>query len=52
MYVALQDFFKTHSELEQRPFFMTGESYAGKYIPAIGKSLFQSNHFAVSVQFT
>lgn len=40
MYVALQDFFGGHPELCSRPFFMTGESYAGKYIPALGKHLF------------
>lgn len=37
LYVALQDFFKAHPHLSSRPFFISGESYAGKYIPAIGK---------------
>jgi vitellogenic carboxypeptidase-like protein len=36
MYVALLDFFDTFKELQDRPFVITGESYAGKYIPSIG----------------
>ena len=44
MYVALQDFFKRHAHLSSRPFFITGESYAGKYIPALGMGDFRISH--------
>ena len=36
IYVSLQLFFSEHTELQERPLFITGESYAGKYVPAIG----------------
>ena len=36
MYTGLQYFFRKHKDLQQRPLFITGESYAGKYVPAIG----------------
>jgi vitellogenic carboxypeptidase-like protein len=35
LYEALWTFFDSHPELQQRPFFITGESYAGKYIPSL-----------------
>ena len=37
LYAALQAFFAQHAELQSRPLFITGESYAGKYVPAIGE---------------
>lgn len=43
MYVALLDFFDTFKELQDRPFVITGESYAGKYIPSIG-------HFIIAME--
>jgi len=36
---TLTQFIKNHPELAKRPFYITGESYAGHYIPAIGKYL-------------
>lgn len=33
LYDALLDFFKLHPSLSGRPFFLSGESYAGKYLP-------------------
>ncbi len=36
IYVSLQLFFSKHKELQERPLFITGESYGGKYVPAIG----------------
>jgi len=36
VYVALLHFFDTFTELQNRPFVVTGESYAGKYIPSVG----------------
>jgi vitellogenic carboxypeptidase-like protein len=35
LYKGLWTFFDSHPELQQRPFFITGESYAGKYIPSL-----------------
>ena len=37
LYAALQGFFGRYKDLAERPFFITGESYAGKYIPSIGE---------------
>lgn len=37
VYLALQDFFERNEDLQHRPFILSGESYAGKYIPSIGE---------------
>lgn len=37
LYAALQAFFQQYADLQTRPFFITGESYGGKYVPAIGE---------------
>jgi len=39
LYEALQQFFILFSEYRKNDFYVTGESYAGKYIPAIGYKL-------------
>ena len=39
LYIALQGFFSRYGELQGRPLFVTGESYAGKYVPSIGARL-------------
>jgi vitellogenic carboxypeptidase-like protein len=39
LYEALQQFFTIFSEYRDNEFYITGESYAGKYIPAIGNKL-------------
>lgn len=36
LYVGLQKFFGKYQDLQPRPLFITGESYAGKYVPSIG----------------
>lgn len=36
LYEALRQFFTLYYEYKGNPFFLTGESYAGKYVPAIG----------------
>lgn len=36
---TITKFIAMHPELAMRPFFITGESYAGHYIPALGKYL-------------
>lgn len=36
LYIALQAFFEKHMEFGSRPFVISGESYAGKYVPKIG----------------
>ena len=41
LYEALQQFFKLFSEYRLNEFYVTGESYAGKYVPAIGYKLHQ-----------
>jgi vitellogenic carboxypeptidase-like protein len=36
LYEALKQFFTLFSEYKSNPFFLTGESYAGKYVPSLG----------------
>ena len=36
LYAGLQNLFIQHSDLQARPLFITGESYAGKYVPVVG----------------
>ncbi|CAI5474759.1 unnamed protein product [Closterium sp. Yama58-4] len=36
LFYALSTFFDMHPSLRGRPFFVTGESYAGKYVPELG----------------
>jgi Serine carboxypeptidase len=37
LYQGLLCFFDEQPHLQQRPLFITGESYAGKYVPSIGE---------------
>ncbi|XP_050074545.1 venom serine carboxypeptidase [Anopheles maculipalpis] len=40
---ALQQFFTLFPDLQQLPFFVTGESYAGKYVPAVAHTIHRNN---------
>ncbi|CAI5997094.1 unnamed protein product [Closterium sp. NIES-64] len=42
-YQFLQAFLDAHPELRTRPFFITGESYAGKYIPTLAARIVRAN---------
>ncbi|KAI9593724.1 Alpha/Beta hydrolase protein [Syncephalis fuscata] len=39
----LEQFYKVHPDLQQRELFLAGESYAGKFIPAIAQNILQYN---------
>ncbi|XP_038698841.1 serine carboxypeptidase-like [Tripterygium wilfordii] len=41
LYHFLQEFFKKRSELSQKDFFITGQSYAGHYVPALASRIQQ-----------
>ncbi|XP_066250446.1 vitellogenic carboxypeptidase-like [Euwallacea similis] len=43
MYSALTQFFQLFPDLQKNPFYISGESYAGKYLPAIGYTIFKKN---------
>ncbi|XP_057457338.1 serine carboxypeptidase-like [Lotus japonicus] len=43
LYDFLQAFFKEHSQFTKNDFFITGESYAGHYIPALASRVHQGN---------
>uniref|UniRef100_A0A8C4TH28 Probable serine carboxypeptidase CPVL n=1 Tax=Erpetoichthys calabaricus TaxID=27687 RepID=A0A8C4TH28_ERPCA len=43
LYSALTQFFQIFYEYQKNDFYATGESYAGKYIPAIGYYIHQNN---------
>ncbi|XP_048882335.1 LOW QUALITY PROTEIN: probable serine carboxypeptidase CPVL [Brienomyrus brachyistius] len=43
LYSALTQFFQIFSEFQLNDFYATGESYAGKYVPAIGYYIHQNN---------
>eukprot|EP01135_Chromosphaera_perkinsii_P007456 Nk52_evm8s859 gene=Nk52_evmTU8s859 len=42
-YRALQEFFEIFPELRQKEFFITGESYAGVYVPTLADEIHRSN---------
>lgn len=42
LYAALQGFYRRHAAFKDRPLFVTGESYAGKYAPSIGHYIVQA----------
>ncbi|MGH0123188.1 UNVERIFIED_CONTAM: hypothetical protein FKN15_013692 [Acipenser sinensis] len=43
LYSALTQFFQIFSEYQNNEFYATGESYAGKYVPAIGYYIHKNN---------
>ncbi|CAG9767348.1 unnamed protein product [Ceutorhynchus assimilis] len=43
LYTALIQFFTLFSELQKLAFYVSGESYAGKYVPAISYTILQRN---------
>ncbi|KAK7080869.1 hypothetical protein SK128_028084 [Halocaridina rubra] len=43
LYAALLQFFQLFPELQSNDFYITGESYAGKYVPAITYTIHQNN---------
>lgn len=43
LYNALHQFFQLYSELRDNDFYVTGESYAGKYVPALAHKIHTSN---------
>ncbi|XP_066571755.1 putative serine carboxypeptidase CPVL isoform X2 [Amia ocellicauda] len=52
LYSALTQFFQIYSEYQQNEFYATGESYAGKYVPAIGYYIHMNNPSAkVKINF-
>jgi len=40
---GLEQFFQIFPEISQNPFYLTGESYAGKYVPAAAYAILTSN---------
>lgn len=43
LYIGLKQFFELFPWLQQNEFFITGESFAGKYIPSIGNAIWEGN---------
>lgn len=43
VYLALYQFFELFPELDKNEFFITGESYAGKYVPAVAHTIHKFN---------
>ncbi|KAK7080870.1 hypothetical protein SK128_028085 [Halocaridina rubra] len=43
LYAALIQFFQLFPELQRNDFYVTGESYAGKYVPALTYTIHQNN---------
>jgi len=54
MLEMLQGFFTKHPNYKNRDFYITGESYAGHYVPAVGGRVFRairSNEFGFKLKF-
>jgi len=47
LYLALVQFFELFPDLRQNPLVVTGESYAGKYVPALAHTIHEKNLKAV-----
>ncbi|GAB4828774.1 Serine carboxypeptidase-like 50 [Ancistrocladus abbreviatus] len=43
LYIAIRSFIALDPSFESRPIYITGESYAGKYVPAIGYYILMAN---------
>ncbi|AES67519.2 serine carboxypeptidase-like protein [Medicago truncatula] len=43
IYIFLQTFFKEHPQFAENDFYITGESYAGHYVPAFASRVHQGN---------
>lgn len=43
LYEAVSQFFQLFPDLRSHPFYITGESYAGKYVPALGHTIHERN---------
>jgi serine carboxypeptidase-like clade IV len=43
LWVFMQEFLKLYPAYQKNDFFVTGESYAGHYVPALGYRIFQGN---------
>ena len=52
LYDALQQFFLLFPQLQRNDFYATGESYAGKYVPAISYKVSACNNvYLLAVKF-
>ena len=47
LYEALMQFFQLFPNLKNNDFYVTGESYAGKYVPAISYKIHKQNKLKV-----
>lgn len=43
LYIALRQFLTVFPELRRAPFYLAGESYAGRYIPALGVKILEQD---------
>lgn len=43
LYIGIKQFFELFPWLQQSEFFITGESFAGKYIPSVGNAIWDGN---------
>lgn len=53
LHIGLRQFFQLFPWLHENPFYITGESFAGKYIPAIGYKIYEENkdeEFVINLQ--
>ena len=44
LHAALQQFYKMHPDLEKKPLFLAGQSYAGKYLPQLAMRILKDDH--------
>ncbi|KAL1539130.1 serine carboxypeptidase-like 50 [Salvia divinorum] len=49
LFIAIKKFIALDSNFKSRPIYITGESYAGKYVPAIGYYILKKNESGVNL---
>ena len=50
VYLALQEFYKTHSSFQHVDLYLTGESYAGIYVPTLARRIFEDTQSKIMLK--
>lgn len=50
LYIAIKKFINLEKSFKNRPIYLTGESYAGKYLPALGYYIFKTGDKSINLK--